>query len=321
MNGNSNGHGIGRSGQVHIKTPLLYSAPLSKHCSSFSSAGSSRPISVYLKLDNLQPSGSFKIRGLGYTIAKRARAEKGLHVITSSGGNAGLAAAHAANVLHLPCDVFVPSSCEAEVQALMRAEGATVTVVGNAWDDCDVAAKALSEELSSKGTPTCYVHPFEGEDLIEGHSSLGKEIYAQLREEAGIERGPDAVICSVGGGGLLRGLLRGMQTTRQERAQEKGLATPLMVTTQCHGANSFSQSLAASISEKGKPKLVTLDAITSQATSMGAKTCSRSAVEDALAYRTAAEGKLATVVMPDDLARAAAWRESLPSIAHTSSFR
>lgn len=299
MNGGDHDHGRGDA-KVHIKTPLLYSAPLSKQ----SSSPGGRSISVYLKLDNLQPSGSFKIRGLGNTISKRARSSPGLHVISSSGGNAGLAASHAASALGLGCDVLVPSSAEEEVKALMRAEGANVTVVGDAWDDCDVAAKALAEAQAAKGIESCYVHPFEGDDVIEGHSSLGQEIYQQLRDEAGVERGPDAVICSVGGGGLLRGLLRGI-----ERARTESQPAPLIVTTQCHGADAFSRSMSAS-EDKGAPQLVALDSITSKATSLGAKTCSENAVKAALDYRASSNGRFSTVVMPDDLARAAAWRES-----------
>ena len=83
----------------HIVSPLVYSPEISKVCGR----------KVYLKLDNLQPSGSFKIRGIGRT-CQVAQANGAKLLVGSSGGNAGIAMAHAANRLGIPLELFIPES-------------------------------------------------------------------------------------------------------------------------------------------------------------------------------------------------------------------
>lgn len=287
------------STNLHIHTPLLHSAPLSVLASQCG-----RPVSVYLKMEALQPSGSFKIRGLGNTIAKaHASTDKPLHVITSSGGNAGLAAAYAARVLGLACTVFVPSTAEQAVRDLLQAEGARVVVVGTAWDDCDTAARQMVAGEKQAGREALYVHPFVGEDIVEGHSTMIDEIHDQLTA-AGVHDGrPDAVSCSAGGAGLLQGVLRGLTRTYGETGK------PEVVVTQCFGADSFGQSLLQARKEERRsddPALtpVSLSAIRSKATSLGAKTCSIDALREALRYGD----KVASLIVEDEMAQEAAWR-------------
>lgn len=242
---------------LHVRTPLVYSEPLSARTGH----------AVYLKLESSQPSGSFKLRGVGRMCAA---GPAGVGVVCSSGGNAGLAAAWAARALGVGCRVYVPTSTEAGVVSRLRGLGAEVSVVGAAWDEADAVARAQDG---------VYVHPFEGDALVAGHATLLREVH-----EDGVS--PDLVLLSVGGGGLLRGVLA------SKRAGTRVLAT------QCMGADAFARSLAL-----GSGETVTLPAITSKATSMGARTPSRAAVQDALASRA-----VDALVMHDSLAASAVWQ-------------
>lgn len=283
---------------LHIETPLLHSAPLSK----LASENAGRNVSVYLKMEALQPSGSFKVRGLGNTIAKAAAlAHVPLHIVSSSGGNAGLSAAYCARKLGLQSTVYVPSTTEAFIQDLLQSEGANVYVVGNAWDDCDVAARQLVEKERQSGRDALYVHPFEGQDTIDGHATMVEEIRAQLRQEGIPDGMPHVISCSAGGSGLLRGILKPLLTYKEK---------PEILVTQCFGADSFAKSLNEARNKKVKwndPHVasVTLPAITSEATSLGAKTCSVQAVRDALQYGD----QLRSVVLEDQSVKSIAWSE------------
>ncbi|MEQ1568053.1 MAG: pyridoxal-phosphate dependent enzyme, partial [Myxococcota bacterium] len=108
---------------LHHVTPLIESTPLSTR------AG--RP--VWLKMESSQPSGSFKLRGMGLACA-RARERGAARLVTSSGGNAGYAVAWAGRALGMPVEVVVPSRTSARMRALIEAEGASVTVAGDVWD-------------------------------------------------------------------------------------------------------------------------------------------------------------------------------------------
>lgn len=285
--------------QIFIRTPLLHSAPLSNVASQCG-----KKVDVYLKMEALQPSGSFKVRGLSNSILKAYDNTKGsFHIISSSGGNAGLAAAYCARQMEEQCTIFVPSTCEEFVKDLLRAEGANVIVAGQAWDECDIAAKELLQDEKSVGKMAYYVHPFEGENTVEGHSTMMDEIFEQL-QEVGVRNGrPDLVTCSAGGCGLLRGVMRGIQ-----RAFSQDL--PQLVVTQTFGANSLGSSItqARSKGQKWDDKdvvQVTLPAITSKATSLGAKTCSLQAVKDGLRYGD----KLSSLIIEDRMAEDGAWRK------------
>lgn len=258
---------------LHKVTPLIYSKPLS------SLTGQN----IYLKLDALQPSGSFKIRGVGRTvsIAYEKYGSKA-HIVTSSGGNAGLAAATSCKILDLKCTIFVPNSTEDNVISLLRKLGSEVIKGGDSWDGADKGAR----ELVEKEEEAVYIHPFIGDDLVIGHSSMSHEIYSQLEE---LEKGqqPDVIVCTVGGGGLIQGILRGISSIKATH-EEKGetFQSPRVIATQDFGADSFSQSINLWFKDeiKNKNAHVTLDAITSKATSMGTKKCSPFSLQAAREY-------------------------------------
>ena len=97
---------------------------------------------VYIKLDDLQPSGSFKLRGIGYTCQK-AVAEGARCLISSSGGNAGLATAYAGQRLGAPTTVVVPETTPEFIRDRLRSYGATVEVHGSQWSEANERAVAL----------------------------------------------------------------------------------------------------------------------------------------------------------------------------------
>lgn len=239
-------------GKLHISTPLHESLALSKV------AGTK----VYLKLDNTQPTGSFKMRGIGHFCQKAA--EDGCkHFVCSSGGNAGLAAAFAAQKLKIPATILVPSSTPAFTIERLREHGATVEVVGKVWDEANEQAVKLC-----KNNGWFYVSPFDHPLVWEGHSSLVWELRESLPSK------PGAIVLSVGGGGLLCGVVQGLK--------EVGWSDVPVIAMETKGAESLNASIKAG-------RLVTLPDITSVAKTLGAKRVSEKALDTALKYKVLSE--------------------------------
>lgn len=172
---------------LHIQTPLLLSSPLSN--------GKDRR--VWLKMEALQPPGSFKIRGIGHACEWHARAGK-RRFVSSSGGNAGLAVAYAGRQLGVAVTVVVPVTTSERARRLILSEGASLVVHGAAWPEANARALELIDAES------VLIHPFDDPLLWEGHASL-------IDELEGGHCTPDLVVLSVGGGGLLGGVLRGLE--------------------------------------------------------------------------------------------------------------
>ena len=171
---------------LHINTPLLESLPLSKINDTL----------VWLKMDALQPSGSFKIRGIGYA-CEHHRANGAQRFISSSGGNAGLAVAYAGRRLGVSVVVVVPKTTSKRAIELLKLEGAEVIVHGNMWSEANELALSLVTDNDA------FLHPFDDPLLWHGHASIIDEVVS-----AGVK--PDAIILSVGGGGLLSGVAEGL---------------------------------------------------------------------------------------------------------------
>jgi L-serine/L-threonine ammonia-lyase len=216
---------------LHVTTPLVES-------DAYSRPGQR----VWLKLEALQPSGSFKLRGVGHACEVLA-ARGARRLLSSSGGNAGLAVAYAGRRLGLPVTVVVPESTLDRPKALIRRQGAEVIVHGKSWQEANEHLAAL------RGPGDAFVHPFDDPLLWEGHASMIEEAAAQGPR-------PDAVVLSVGGGGLLCGVLQGLVA--------QGWEDVPVVAVETEGAASLAAAIAA-----GRP--VTLPAITSVATSLGAR--------------------------------------------------
>lgn len=217
---------------LHIHTPLLESRALS--------LAAERP--VLLKMDALQPPGSFKIRGVGAACEHHVAQGK-QRFISSSGGNAGLAVAYAGRKLSVPVTVYVPETTTEQAKALIRLEGAEVVVHGASWQEANELA------LQAMGPDAAFIHPFDDPLLWHGHATMIDEVVS-----AGAAF--DAVILSVGGGGLLCGVAEGLA--------RNGLGHVPIIAVETHGAASLSAALSAG-------SLVELPAITSIATSLGAR--------------------------------------------------
>ena len=145
---------------------------------------------IRLKLENLQPTNAYKIRGAMNAVARLSQDERARGVWTISAGNAGQGVAYAARKLGIPCTVVAIETAPKTKLERMRALGATIVPVS--YDRAWVAAES-HEFAALDGT---FVHPFDNYDFIAGHGTMGLEI---------LEDCPDVqtVICAVGGGGLI----------------------------------------------------------------------------------------------------------------------
>ena len=148
---------------------------------------------VRLKLENLQPINAYKLRGAANAVALLPEQDRKRGVWTISAGNAGQGVAYAAREAGVPCTVVAIETAPESKLARMRALGARLVLVSY-----DVAWKALDDRAfpSVDGT---FVHPFDDDNFIAGHGSMGLEI---------LEDAPDtkAIIASIGGGGLITGV-------------------------------------------------------------------------------------------------------------------
>ena len=147
---------------------------------------------IWLKLEHLQRSGSFKARGMMNRLLANEIPASG--VVVASGGNAGIATAAAARALGVRCEVFLPGISPEAKRAKLRSLGAGVTVVGEVYADALAACLARQQESGALLT-----HAYDQPEVLAGAGTLGREIEAQ----GGL---PDSVLVSVGGGGLIGGL-------------------------------------------------------------------------------------------------------------------
>jgi threonine dehydratase len=148
---------------------------------------------VYFKLENQQVTGSFKVRGALNKILSLTESEKQRGVLSASTGNHGAAVAHASREADINCNIYVPKGSSEAKLSNIRILGASITVFG---DDC-VEAEAKARELSYLNEVS-YVSPYNDVKVMAGQGTLGVEIKTQVDEL-------DAIIISVGGGGLMAG--------------------------------------------------------------------------------------------------------------------
>ncbi|KAI1197270.1 tryptophan synthase beta subunit-like PLP-dependent enzyme [Nemania serpens] len=263
--------------KLHIETPCLPSRELSRV------AG----CNIYLKLENLQPSGSFKSRGIG-TMMSRALSSSSTgraHFYCSSGGNAGLACAEAARTLGQPCDVYLSAPTPDVVLAKLAALGATPHRGGKDWPAADAFCRAALVG-DAEGV---YVPPFDHPSVWDGNATLVDELAALeakgffSRDVDGDGAGHggtgviDAIVCSVGGGGLLNGIMGGIERNYGSHSHSLSASSrpsvpngstshsrrPAVLALETAGADSLSASIRAG-------SHVTIPGITSIATTLGA---------------------------------------------------
>ena len=212
---------------------------------------SSRETEIFLKLDCYQPSGSFKIRGIGHLCEYEA-SKGAASFVCSSGGNAGLAVAYSGQALNLPVHIVVPQTTSQAVRNMLKQLGAKVTVHGSVWDEADVYARQLALD-----TQASYIHPFDDPLIWAGHASIIDELQSQGPK-------PDLIVCSVGGGGLLCGIMEGLYRNNWQDVDVLAVET--------EGAASLQASVQAGA-------CVAIPAITSIAKTLGAKMVAQKAFE------------------------------------------
>lgn len=250
--------------KLYIETPLLESTPLSTIMG----------VPVWLKMEALQPSGSFKNRGIGHLCSHYAAKGAKLFV-SSSGGNAGLAVAYSGRKLRVPVKVIVPESTSKGMIEKIRLEGAEVMVHGKSWDDADLYAKSLIHQKD-----TYYIPPFDHPLIWQGHSRMIDEINQAIVK-------PGAILVAVGGGGLLCGVIEGLHRIGWEDVP--------VIAVETEGAASFAASVKAG-------HVTSLKEIRTIATSLGAKTIAQQAFDWTKRHR------IDSLVVSDDDALKAASR-------------
>jgi threonine dehydratase len=168
-------------GELARHTPLLSSRGLSERCGG----------RILLKAENLQRTGSFKLRGATHKLAMVPEVSG---VVAGSAGNHGQSLAYAARARGLPCEVFMPREAPVAKVAAVEAFGGHVHLHGSSVDECVQAARE-----HAAGTGAGFVHPFDDPDVVLGQATLGLELLDDVADLA-------CVVVPVGGGGLVSGI-------------------------------------------------------------------------------------------------------------------
>lgn len=172
------------------ETPLARAAAIAPQCE------------LYLKPENLQNTGSFKLRGSGYKIAMLSEEEKARGVIACSAGNHAQGVALAASKCGIKSLICLPDSAPISKVEATKGYGAEVCLVEGCYDDAYAKALELRDEHGYT-----FVHPFDDENVIAGQGTIGLEIASDLPDA-------DAVIVPIGGGGLIAGVACALKTIR-----------------------------------------------------------------------------------------------------------
>ncbi len=184
---------------------------------------------IFLKLENLQPTNAYKIRGASNAVANLSDAERARGVWTISAGNAGQGVAYAARKFGIPCSVVAIETAPQTKLDRMRALGATIVPVS--YDDAWKAAETHAFE----GLDGTFIHPFDNHDFIAGHATMGLEI---LEDLAGVK----TVIAAIGGGGLITGVGSAIKAKRPDVTvigAEPETAAPYALSLQEGGPRKF----------------------------------------------------------------------------------
>lgn len=173
-----------RLDNVLLPTPLIYSEAFSKECKN----------QVFLKPENLQRTGAFKIRGAYNKIVKLDEESKKKGLIASSAGNHAQGVAYAAKALGVKATIVMPAHTPLIKVEATEAYGADVVLAGEVYDESYKKAVELQQEHSYT-----FVHPFDDEDVMEGQGTIALEILEELPDT-------DIILVPIGGGGLISGI-------------------------------------------------------------------------------------------------------------------
>ena len=219
---------------VAITTPLDRSRALSEHTKG----------SVFIKCENLQRTGSFKIRGAYNRISRLGDDAKDSGVVAASAGNHAQGVALAASLVGIPSTVFMPEAAALPKVEATKRYGAEVVLTGKDFGEAFEASMQFAEDKKA-----IFVHPYDHPDVIAGQGTIGCEINEQM-DEIG------TVVVPVGGGGLISGVATAIKTLS---------STAHVVGVEAKGAACFAPSL-----EKGSP--VTLEHMSTIADGIAANT-------------------------------------------------
>ena len=159
---------------------------------------------LYLKTENLQITGSFKVRGAYYKISRLSEEEKAKGIVACSAGNHAQGVALAASRMGIQSVICMPDSAPIMKVESTKALGAKVCLVKGTYDDAHDKAVEIQKE-----TGMTFIHPYDDEDVIAGQGTIGLEILDQLD-------GVEAVIVPVGGGGLVSGVAYAIKSLRPD---------------------------------------------------------------------------------------------------------
>ena len=166
-------------------------------------------IDLYLKTENLQVTGSFKLRGAYYKISQLTEEERAKGVIACSAGNHAQGVALAATRMGIPSVVCMPDSAPIMKVESTKRLGARVELVKGTYDDAHDRAVELQKE-----TGMTFIHPYDDELVIAGQGTIGLEILDQLPDV-------DAVVVPIGGGGLISGVAFAIKSLRPDVKKKK----------------------------------------------------------------------------------------------------
>lgn len=175
-------------------TPLDYSTTFSRI------AGNE----LYLKLENLQKTGSFKVRGAYNKIASLTPEEKARGVIAASAGNHAQGVAFSSAQAGIESTIVMPAGAPLSKVQATESYGARVILHGQSFDEALAHTYVVQQE-----TGATFLHPFDDDRVIEGQGTIGLEILEQLPDV-------DAILCPVGGGGLIAGIAAAVKTVRPD---------------------------------------------------------------------------------------------------------
>jgi threonine dehydratase len=201
---------------------------------------------VWLKLENLQPTNAYKIRGAMNAVARLSDEERARGVWTISAGNAGQGVAYAARQFGVPSTVVAIETAPQTKLDRMRALGARIVPVS--YEEAWVAAEAHEFE----GLDGTFVHPFDNHDFIAGHGTIGLEILEDLPNVS-------TVICAIGGGGLITGVGSAIKALRPDTkviGAEPETAAPYALSLREGGPRRFTDWQASFVDGAGGKSVI-----------------------------------------------------------------
>ncbi len=198
---------------------------------------------IFLKLEILNPTHSFKTRGASNAVLQLSEAQRAKGVVTASGGNHGLGLAYAAQALNLPARIYLPENTpKSKVDDFSSFQAQTILTGAN-WNESNQSALAAVERDG-----LTYIHPFDDAAVMAGQATIGLELLEALPRV-------DALVASIGGGGLIAGITSAL-AAKSPATQIYGVETI--------GADSMTQSFH-------NGRITTLPAITSIANTLGSR--------------------------------------------------